>query len=165
MQLIVNIRWLEYVTCGIANYTITIVTIMPYSQAIKDRTKMLAAERTAEPPTKQIAEQIANQIYIELLNRDSFAAQLHLYQRFDEAKYETLIKLFNAYIEQVKDSKDVNRVVVGCLYICEQELSGYLQQFESSSRRFSDAHAEVWGLVEKLWLTGWENWMPTASTE
>lgn len=112
-----------------------------------------------------MAEQTARQIYNEMRNEDSFPAQLHLYGRFDEAKYKALIKLFNAYIEYVKDSRDVNRVVVGCLYVCEQELSGHLQQFPTANRRLSDAHAEVWRLVEKLWLTNWQNWMPPTKAE
>ena len=126
---------------------------------------MRTIEVQTEPAVKQMAEHIATQIYTEMRNEDSFPAQLHLYRRFDEAKYRKLIRLFNAYFEQVKDNKDVNRAVVGCLYVCEQELSGYLQQFPTANRRLSDAHTEVWRLVEKLWLTNWQKWVPAEASK
>ena len=85
---------------------------------------------------------------------NGFLVKLRVNSIFDSVQYQSLIEALMIYEQAIAGDDVINRHVAGCIFYLVQVLESmtgfYAQNALENEFKVRNAHAEVWGLAEKV---------------
>ena len=99
----------------------------------------------------------AMQIVISQCNNEhGFLNRLRVYNEFKVEKYQALVEAISAYAEAIYNDEDINRKVIGCLFMLIESLENVMNHHARINHPdksvVEDAHAQIWHMVTEQLL-------------
>jgi hypothetical protein len=99
-----------------------------------------------------------NEAMREIINQceevDGFLLKLRINTIFDVEQYQSLINALSVYEQGIEGDTFINRRIAGCIFYLVQILDSmsnfYAQKALADEEKVKQAHAQVWGLAERL---------------
>lgn len=99
-------------------------------------------------------DQAMQEITYQCESMDSFIVKLRVHRVFDAEQYQRLIDALTVYEQAITGDVLIDRRVAGCLFHLEGVFGSMAQFYQQhgleDALKVTNAHAELWGLVEKI---------------